>query len=49
MKPLETADALVERVDGMTFAPPVAFVYNPLVYARAPFETYVKRYGQGRR
>jgi single-strand selective monofunctional uracil DNA glycosylase len=27
----------------------VAYVYNPLEYARAPYEAYLKRYGQGPR
>ncbi len=31
----------------LTFAPPVAFVYNPLVYAREPHELYLERWGKG--
>ncbi|RMF71503.1 MAG: single-stranded DNA-binding protein [Acidobacteria bacterium] len=30
----------------MRFGAPVSHVYNPLVYARAPFETYVERYAR---
>lgn len=30
----------------LTFAPPVAFVYNPLVYAREPLERYLERWGR---
>lgn len=32
---------------GLAFAPPVAFVYNPLIYARAPLELYLERWGGG--
>src|SRR6185503_11363366 len=38
---------LAQTVGRMTFAPPVAFVYNPLEYARAPHEAYLERYGRG--
>jgi single-strand selective monofunctional uracil DNA glycosylase len=40
--------SLAARVDALTFAPPTAYVYNPLVYARAPHETYLRAYGEGR-
>lgn len=33
----------------MQFAPPVSHVYNPLEYAWAPHEAYLRRYGEGRR
>ncbi len=33
----------------LRFAPPVAYVYNPLVYAREPAELYVSRYARGRK
>jgi single-strand selective monofunctional uracil DNA glycosylase len=36
---------LCRAVDRLTFAPPVAFVYNPLYYARALHEQYLVRYG----
>jgi single-strand selective monofunctional uracil DNA glycosylase len=29
----------------LRFAPPVAHVYNPLGYARGPYETYLRRWG----
>ena len=29
---------LAAAADALAFAPPVAFVYNPLVYAREPLE-----------
>jgi single-strand selective monofunctional uracil DNA glycosylase len=38
---------LAQTVGRMTFAPPVACVYNPLEYARAPHEAYLERYGRG--
>jgi single-strand selective monofunctional uracil DNA glycosylase len=48
--PLEAvADSLCRALARLRFAPPVAFVYNPLVYARAPYREYLRRYGQGRR
>ncbi len=36
---------LSAAVDLLDFAPPVAFVYNPLVYARSAHEAYLDRYG----
>lgn len=39
--------ALSKRVSELKFKPPVAYVYNPLEYARAPHEAYLKRYGAG--
>jgi len=38
--------ALARAVDALTFAPPVAYVYNPLQYARAPHEDYLRRFGE---
>ncbi len=37
--------ALARKVDRLEFGPPVAFVYNPLVYAREPHEEYLSRFG----
>jgi single-strand selective monofunctional uracil DNA glycosylase len=42
-------DALVADLAPLTFGPPVTHVYDPLVYARAPWDAYCARYGQGRR
>ncbi len=42
-------DDLIADLDGLAFGPPVTHVYNPLVYARAPWDAYCERYGQGRR
>jgi len=36
---------LAAQVDALSFAPPVTHVYDPLVYARAPHEAYLERYG----
>jgi single-strand selective monofunctional uracil DNA glycosylase len=36
---------LAKRVGALRFGPPVAYTYNPLSYAREPFEQYVQRYG----
>ncbi len=29
----------------LSFSPPIAFTYNPLMYAQAPYEHYVHRFG----
>jgi single-strand selective monofunctional uracil DNA glycosylase len=39
--------ALSRKVGSLAFAPPVAFVYNPLDYARAPHERYLANARQG--
>ncbi|MEM6567414.1 MAG: uracil-DNA glycosylase family protein [Planctomycetota bacterium] len=51
----ETAKALVRRsrklareVDAMEFAPPTAYVYDPLVYARKTAEAYLTRFAKPR-
>lgn len=41
------ARRLREEVDALEFAPPVAYVYNPLDYAWAPHRAYLQRYGSG--
>ncbi|HYQ40328.1 MAG TPA: uracil-DNA glycosylase family protein [Polyangiaceae bacterium] len=43
----QVSRALSDQVAGLTFRPPVAYVYNPLEYARVPHEAYLKRYGKG--
>src|SRR6188768_1279806 len=43
----EISRRLATRVSGLRFAAPVAYTYNPLLYARAPHEAYLERYGQG--
>lgn len=39
--------ALARRLNTLRFAPPTAYVYNPLDYARAPLEAYLRAYGEG--
>lgn len=46
MRLVQVSRALSERVSKLSFRAPVAYVYNPLEYARAPHEAYLKRYGQ---
>jgi single-strand selective monofunctional uracil DNA glycosylase len=46
---IAAARKLDKEVDRLKFAPPVAHVYNPLSYARAPHETYLRKFGQGPR
>jgi single-strand selective monofunctional uracil DNA glycosylase len=40
-------DDLLTDLAPLTFGAPVRHVYNPLVYARAPWDLYCQRYGQG--
>ncbi|MBX3125963.1 MAG: single-stranded DNA-binding protein [Polyangiaceae bacterium] len=40
---------LCRDVERLTFASPVTHVYNPLRYARAPHESYLQRWGAGRK
>ena len=47
MSLLEVSRRLSQRVSALSFRTPVAYVYNPLEYARAPHEAYLKRYGKG--
>ncbi len=42
---LRIADALSRALAQLSFGPPVAHVYDPLGYARAPWREYVRRYG----
>ena len=43
---VQAARRLVEEADHLRFGPPVAWVYNPLRYARATHEAYLSRYGR---
>ena len=47
MSLVEISRALSQKVDALSFRAPVAYVYNPLEYARAPHEAYLKRHGKG--
>jgi single-strand selective monofunctional uracil DNA glycosylase len=42
-------DTLVKEVSTLHFGPPVTHVYNPLVYARKPYEIYLRRYASTQR
>jgi len=46
---LDISDRLVRDLEPLRFSEPVAFVYNPLVYARAAHAQYLQRYGRGTR
>jgi single-strand selective monofunctional uracil DNA glycosylase len=41
------AESLSRRLARLRFAPPVAYVYDPTVYARATNRAYLERYGAG--
>lgn len=41
------ADALSDRLRGLTFGAPVTHVLNPLEYAREPYRRYCAKYGAG--
>ena len=43
------ARRLSAAVDALAFAAPVSHVYNPLDYAWAPHEKYLRRYGAGKK
>ena len=42
---MDAADALATAVEALAFPAPVAYVYNPLVYARAAHHQYIARFG----
>jgi len=44
---IEAARQLCLRVESLRFGPTVAYVYNPLEYARRPYERYLELYGAG--
>ena len=51
-----TADALISAarqlstdVEKLRFAPPISHIYNPLDYAWAPHELYLRRFGKSRK
>ena len=39
-------DRLVRDMEILSFTPPVTHVYNPLTYARRPYDHYLERYGK---
>ena len=40
---------LCKKVEQLRFAAPVAYVYDPLVYARQPHEAYLTQWGEGKK
>jgi single-strand selective monofunctional uracil DNA glycosylase len=46
---LAAARELSVSLASLRFPPPIAFVYDPLQYAWAPYEAYVRRYGDTRK
>ena len=46
MKPIAIARWLARETDALTFRPPTACTYNPLVYARRSHEAYLSRYAR---
>jgi single-strand selective monofunctional uracil DNA glycosylase len=45
MNPSQITDALVDDLKDLRFGTPVTYVYNPLVYARKPYDLYFAQYG----
>ena len=43
---MDIFDRLTEELRPLRFGPPVTCVYNPLEYARPPFDLYLQRHGQ---
>ena len=46
---IDAAKTLSQKVGQLAFSPPVSHIYNPLEYAWAPHEHYLRRYGAGRK
>lgn len=46
---LAAAQRLADAVDRLDFAEPTTHVYNPLRYAWAPYEQYLRKYGNSRK
>ena len=45
----EITDELIEALQPLRFSAPVTHVYNPLIYARAAWDSYCQQYGRGTR
>ena len=41
----DVTDELLDDLAGLRFGEPVTHVYNPLTYAREPWDRYLERYG----
>jgi single-strand selective monofunctional uracil DNA glycosylase len=46
MKPEIISERLLKDLSPLRFGPPVSHIYNPLEYARAPYEKYWNLYGR---
>src|SRR5215471_2747641 len=46
---LRSARRMSEAVERLSFKSPVTHVYNPLTYAWAPFELYLRRFATGKK
>ena len=46
---IAATDRLCRDLKGLTFSEPTACVYNPLVYAKAPHEIYLRRFGNSKK
>ncbi len=46
---ISAARQLSADMNALSFAPPVAYTYNPLEYAREGHEAYIRRFGEGRK
>lgn len=46
---LQASAFLADEMDSLSFSFPVAYTYNPLKYAWAPYEQYVRRYGDSKK
>lgn len=44
---IQAGRRLAQDVDSLQFAPPVVYVYNPLIYARDPYERYLLKFANG--
>lgn len=48
-KILDLSEKLSQRVGRLKFSDPVAYVYNPLVYASQPYEKYISAYAKNKK
>ncbi len=46
---LEETERFIRSLVPLRFSPPVAAVYNPLVYAAAPYRNYLRAYGAAKK
>ncbi len=46
---LKITEIMVRELEQLHFSAPVAYVYNPLVYASEPHRQYLSRYGTGKK